>query len=120
MPFHEGNELTLIAFRQIESSLARQADKDLLVEKKIDELLEKEDYLAELVQKQVSELERISGISSDEAKRILMENLKQDLQQEFQQAIKENEAKIRETSDEKAKEILKQNQINNLAKGQQK
>ena len=90
----------------LENKIQEAQEKENLLQKKLDELLEKEDYLAELVQKQISELERIAGISSDEAKRILMDNLKQDLQQEFQQAIKENEAKIKETSDEKAKEIL--------------
>ena len=39
----------------------------------MDELLDKEDYLAELVQKQMQELERISGLTSDEAKNILFE-----------------------------------------------
>jgi len=90
----------------LENKIQETQEKENLLQRKLDELLEKEDYLAELVQKQLSELERIAGISSDEAKRILMDNLKQDLQQEFQQAIKENEAKIKETSDEKAREIL--------------
>ena len=42
----------------------------------------------------------------EEAKRMLLEQLKSDLAQEQLQLIRENEAKIRETAQEKAKEIL--------------
>ena len=72
----------------------------------MDQLLEKEDYLAELVQKQTEELERISGMSTEDAKRTLLEQLKNDLAQEQMQLIRENEAKIKETALEKSKEIL--------------
>lgn len=75
-------------------------------QRKIDELLEKEDYLAEIVQKQTTELERISGMSAEDAKTMLLDQLKHDLAQEQMQLVRENEAKIKETSLEKAKEIL--------------
>jgi len=102
---------------QMESNLAKREDylenkiqevteKEASVEKLKDELLDKEDYLAEVIQKQTAELERISGMSQEEAKNRLMEQLKQDLAQEQLQMIRENEAKIREDADEKAKEIL--------------
>ena len=44
-------------------------DKEFELNKKYDELLDKEDYLADLVAKQLSELERVSGMSRDEAKK---------------------------------------------------
>ena len=90
----------------LEDKIQEYTDKDLQVQKKIDELLEKEDYLAEIVQKQTSELERIAGMSAEEAKNMLLEQLKHDLAQEQMTLIRENEAKIKETSLEKAKEIL--------------
>ena len=80
--------------------------KEAEIKKKEDELLDKEDYLAELVQKQMQELERISGLTVDEAKNLLLEQLKIDLQQEANNLIKENENHIKEVSNEKAKEIL--------------
>ena len=58
------------------------------------------------MQKQTTELERISGMSAEDAKTMLLEQLKHDLAQEQMQLIRENEAKIKETSLEKAKEIL--------------
>ena len=90
----------------LEDKIQEYTEKDLEVQRKKDELLEKEDYLAELVQKQTEELERISGMSIEEAKNTLLEQLKNDLAQEQMQLIRENEAKIKETSLEKAKEIL--------------
>ncbi|MDY6364264.1 MAG: ribonuclease Y [Cyanobacteriota bacterium] len=90
----------------LESKIQEYTDKEQEVLKKKDELLEKEDYLAELVQKQTEELERISGMSTDEAKKTLLEQLKNNLAQEQMQLIKENEAQIREKSLEKAQDIL--------------
>ncbi len=90
----------------LEDKIQEYTDKDLQLQRKLDELLEKEDYLAEIVQKQTTELERISGMSAEEAKNMLFEQLKQDLAQEQMQLIRENEAKIRENALEKSKEIL--------------
>ena len=90
----------------LEDKIQEYTDKDLQVQRKIDELLEKEDYLAEIVQRQTSELERIAGMTAEEAKTTLLEQLKHDLAQEEMTLIRENEAKIKETSLEKAKEIL--------------
>ncbi len=90
----------------LEDKIQEYTEKDLQAQRKLDELLEKEDYLAEIVQKQTTELERISGMSAEEAKNMLLEQLKHDLAQEQMQLIRENEAKIKETSLEKAKEIL--------------
>ena len=90
----------------LEDKIQEYTEKDIQVQKKLDELLDKEDYLAEIVQKQTTELERISGMSADEAKNMLLEQLKHDLAQEQMQLIRENEAKIKEISLEKSKEIL--------------
>lgn len=90
----------------LEDKIQEATDKESAAARKMDELLEKEDYLADVIAKQISETERISGMSRDEARHMLMEQLKQDLQQEQMQLIKENEAKIRETAKETAQDIL--------------
>ncbi len=90
----------------LEDKIQEYTDKEVQVQRKIDELLEKEDYLAEIVQKQTTELERIAGMSAEEAKNMLLDQLKHDLAQEQMQLIRENEAKIKEVSLEKSKEIL--------------
>lgn len=90
----------------LEDKIQEATEKEFGLQKKLDELIEKEDYLAEIVQKQTTELERISGLSTEDAKKMLLEQLKNDLAQEQMQLIRENEAKIKETSLEKSKEIL--------------
>lgn len=90
----------------LEDKIQEATDKEHQMQKKLDELLEKEDYLAELVQKQTTELERIAGMSAEDAKKMLLEQLKHDLEQEQMQLIRENEAKIKEDALEKSKEIL--------------
>ncbi len=90
----------------LEDKIQEYTEKEIQVQKKIDELLDKEDYLAEIVQKQTTELERIAGMSAEEAKNMLLDQLKHDLAQEQMQLIRENEAKIKESALEKSKEIL--------------
>ena len=90
----------------IESKIQELTDKEVSLDKMKDKIIEKEDLLDELIGKSTAELERISGLSAEEAKRMLMEQLKSDLAQEQLQLIRENEDKIRENAQEKAKEIL--------------
>ena len=90
----------------LEDKIQEVTDKEVELDKLKDQLIEKEDFLAEIVQKQTVELERIAGMSTEDAKRMLLEQLKSDLAQEQMQLIRENEAKIREDALEKSKEIL--------------
>ena len=89
----------------LEEKIQEVTDRESHLDKKMEELTEKEDYLAEMIAKQIGEMERIAGMSREEARHMLLEQLKQDLQQEQMQLIRENEAKIREISKEKAQEI---------------
>ena len=91
---------------QIEDRMIELDKQEQEVAKKIDELIEKEDYLAEITQNQINKLEQISGMSSEDAKNLLIEQWKNDLQQEYHNMVKENEIKIRENADTQAKEIL--------------
>ena len=90
----------------LEDKIQEITDKEVELDKMKDQLIEKEDLLADIVQKQTVELERIAGMSTEEAKKMLLEQLKNDLAQEQMQLIRENEAKIREDALEKSKEIL--------------
>ncbi len=91
---------------QIEDRMLDLDKQEQAVTQKIDELIKKEDYLSEITRNQIAKLEQISGMSSDEAKKTLLEQWRDELQQEYHNMIKENEAKIREDADTKAKEIL--------------
>ena len=90
----------------IDDKLQSIAEREAKIEKQKDELIAKENELSDLIQKEIQELERISGLSSDEAKKIILDRLKQDLQQEANQLIRENEMRIKEDADRKAKDIL--------------
>ena len=90
----------------LESKIQEITDKEVELDKMKDKLIEKEDLLDEITQKRTSELERIAGMSTEEAKNMLLEQLKTELAQEQMQLIRENEAKIRENAIEKSKEIL--------------
>jgi len=93
---------------QTEEQAQKVADKQLEVDRKYDELIGKEDYLAEIIEKQVQELERVSQLSKDEARNMLFEQLKSELANEQVQLIRENEQKIKDTAEEKSREILSQ------------
>lgn len=92
----------------LESKAQQIIDKELILTKKEDVLEEKEDYLAETIAKQIEELERVAQMSRDEAKTMLLNQLKDELASEQVQLIRENEAKIKETAEEQAREILSQ------------
>ena len=90
----------------LERKIQSYTDKENNLQKKLDEVLDKEAYLSELAEKKIAELERVSGLSSQEAREILLEQIKANLQQEELQLVREHELRIRETANEKAKEIL--------------
>jgi len=69
-------------------------------------LAQKDEKLAQLIDEQRMNLERISGLTSEEAKRVLMENLENEAKLDAAKRIKVIEEEARETADKKAKEIL--------------
>lgn len=65
-----------------------------------------ESKVDELVQTQQSELERISSLTREEAKAIILEKTEKELTFETAMMIKESETRAKEEADKKAKEIL--------------
>ncbi len=62
--------------------------------------------LEEIRQKQLHQLELISGLSSAEAKQLLLENLEAEIKEEVSRRLREWEAWLKEEADSKAREIL--------------
>jgi ribonuclease Y len=62
--------------------------------------------LGELKDKQLQQLELISGMSSSEARQNLLDAMEVELQQEASRRLHQWEAKLKEEADEKAQEIL--------------
>jgi len=87
--------------------------RDILLEKKDDSLNQRQQHIEEmeskvdeLVRTQQSELERISGLTREEAKTIILERMDKELTYETAMMIKENENRAKEEADKRAKEIL--------------
>ena len=79
-------------------------EKDLeLRNQKLDE---KTKEIENALEKQIEELQRISGLSKDEAKKQLLSELEKNLTLEKANLIKEYEAKIKESSEKTAKELI--------------
>jgi len=62
--------------------------------------------LQELKHKQIQQLELISGMSSAEAKELLMKALEDEVREDVSRRIREVEAQLKEEADERAREIL--------------
>ncbi|MEW5818708.1 MAG: ribonuclease Y [Cyanobacteriota bacterium] len=90
----------------LENKLNSLEAKERDLRTKQEKIIEKEDHLADLIMKQMQELERISGITAEEAKAILLSQLEDDLKVEQAQLIREYEQKTKETCQEKSREIL--------------
>ncbi|MBA2870879.1 ribonuclease Y [Anoxybacillus calidus] len=102
---------------QKEENLDRKEEtlnkREALLEKKEDSLNERQQHIEqmeskveELVQKEQAELERISSLSREEARQIILERVEKELSHEMALMIKEAEMRAKEEADKKAKEIL--------------
>ena len=95
---------------QKEENVDRKMDA---YEKKEEKLLEQSNRLREsqervdaLYTKQVGELERISGLTSDEAKKELLDSVQEEVKHDKAKLIKDMEQEARDTAETKAREII--------------
>ena len=95
---------------QKEESLDRKVEqlekKEETLEKKETECDRLKTELQELYAKQRKELERVSGLSSDEARNILLADVEREIGVEIAQKIKEIETRAKEESDRRAREVI--------------
>ncbi|MGL5514346.1 MAG: ribonuclease Y [Sporomusa sp.] len=105
---------------EVQRSERRISQREETLEKKTDALARKEEQLTqrteeaekleasiqEIHTQQTKELERISGLTSEEAKEIILANVEKDTRYEAAVLAKEIEAKAKEEADKKAKYII--------------
>ncbi|WP_166237822.1 ribonuclease Y [Paenibacillus turpanensis] len=84
-------------------SLERKEEQITNKEKRIEET---QAQIDSLYKQQVSELERISGLTTEEARKIILSNVEQEVRHETSQLIKEIEQQAKEEGDKKAREII--------------
>jgi len=80
--------------------------KDQQLQKKLKEVEVKKTRLDAIHQRQEQELERISGLTSDEAKNMLIEDIKRDAEDEAAVMVKDIEREAKENAELKAREII--------------
>ncbi|HNR87629.1 MAG TPA: ribonuclease Y [Spirochaetota bacterium] len=84
-----------------------QLDKqEKVLKAREDEIVEKEDELRKEFESHRKELERISGLSTDEAKKMLLKNLENEIRFDSTRLINKIEEEARRTADKKAKEVV--------------
>ena len=95
---------------QREEALERRSDsferREKELERTIQDVDKKKKSLDEVYDKQIAELQRIAGLSKDEAKNILLQQLDRTLSDEKAALIKAAETSIKETANKKAREII--------------
>ena len=79
-------------------------EKEIL--EKTEQLNKKEEELNDITQKQLEELQKISGLSVEDAKKMLLAETEKQIKAETAMIIREGEAKAKEESTKKAKELL--------------
>lgn len=106
------NELQRLERRlvQKEETLDRKSDaierKEENLHRKENELEDLKTSLTEVYQQQLAELERLSGLTSDEAKTLLLESIEEEIKHEAAIMIKEIETQAKDEADKKAREII--------------
>jgi ribonuclease Y len=98
---------------QLNSRLEKVDNRAENLEKKADALREKESELEklhnkekEVIEQQKKELERVAGLTPEQAREQLMKKLEDELNYEIALKVNESEQKIKSTCDKKSREIL--------------
>ena len=80
--------------------------KEESITRKENGLIEKGKELDRVIEKQMAELEKISGLTVEEAKQILLANTEKEIRHDASVMIKDIESRAKEEADKKAKEII--------------
>lgn len=95
---------------QKEESLDKKMEqlekKEENLAKKIQDLSSKEQEAEDLLSKRREELERIAGLSQEDAKQLLMSEVRGEVQRDLTMMVKEMETKAKDEADKKAREII--------------
>lgn len=95
---------------QKEESVDRKLEniekKEESITKHEQEILEKKKELDGFLEKRIEELEKISGLTAEQAKALLLEEIEKDVRHDASLMIKDIESKAKEDADKRAKEII--------------
>ena len=95
---------------QREESIDKKSDilerKDTEINKKMDEVEQIKSQVQELYDNQKAELERISNMSCEEAKQLLLDEVNKEIKHDAAVMIKEVETRAKEEADKRSREII--------------
>ncbi|WP_130807386.1 ribonuclease Y [Senegalia massiliensis] len=105
---------------EIQRHEKRLVNKEEILDKKSDSLEKKEEYfnrklknveqkekeINQIHENQISELERLSGLTSDQAKELLLSDIRKEINHEAAIMIKDIENKAKQEAEKKSREIL--------------
>ena len=106
------NEIQRLERRLIqrEESLDKKSDslqkKEDALNERVNEVQKMEEKVQEVYNQRREELERVSGLSSDEARQILLEEVRKEVSHDAALMIKDIESRAKEEADKKAREII--------------
>ena len=96
--------------QQKEESIDKKADsiekKEASLNAREEELAKQKEAVAKLNEERVQELERISGLTSEQAKEYLLKSVEEDVKHDTAKLIKELENKAKEEADKKARDLV--------------
>lgn len=99
-------------FLQKEEALDRKMEslekKEESYHKKEQDLTQKNTQLDELLEKHSAELERISGLTTEEARTLLLDKVREEVKREALFIVREEEARAKEEAEKRAREIVTQ------------
>ena len=95
---------------QKEESLDRKIEaiekKEELLNRRDEDIKRHQEYIHELYEKQKKELERMSGFTAEEAKEILFNDIRKEIEKEAAVMVKEIEAQAKDEAEKRAREII--------------
>ena len=90
----------------VDSKESDVAGREKGLQKRERQIVEKENTVEQMAEEQRRRLERLAGMTTDEAKQRLMESIEDEARHDSAKRIKQIEDETRETGDKKAKEII--------------
>ncbi len=90
----------------IDKKMDSYEKKETALKVKEEELAVMKAKVESLNEQRVQELERISGLTSEQAKDYLLKTVEEEVKHETAKLIKENEARVKEESEKRAKDII--------------
>lgn len=90
----------------LDKKLQALENKETVLNDKLKKIEKKEENVEEIKVQQLEKLESISGITSDQAKEIILTNAEREVRREMSIMIKEIESQAKDEADKKSREII--------------